>query len=102
MNITDKKKIIIKGVTEEGKPLRPSDWADRLSGQLSEFKGHRIRYDERLRPMTNQEGDRCLLVDTSLAYSNPELYKSILKFAEENKLPLCQPLENNNDENKAG
>ena len=34
------KKIIIEGVTTEGKKFRPSDWAERMSGSLSTFKNH--------------------------------------------------------------
>ena len=38
------KKIIIEGVTTQGKEFRPSDWAERMSGALASFKNSRIHY----------------------------------------------------------
>lgn len=82
------KKIIIEGVTEEGKTFRPSDWAERVSGQLSTFKNHRIYYSPMLRPSYNK-GNRCVVLDPALKDTNPELYKHILDFAIANKLKIC-------------
>ncbi|MGE4349215.1 MAG: DUF3579 domain-containing protein [Candidatus Berkiella sp.] len=82
------KKIIIEGVTEEGKTFRPSDWAERVSGQLSTFKNHRIYYSPMLRP-SYSKGNRCVVLDPALKDTNPELYKHILDFAIANKLKIC-------------
>ncbi|MDU4299570.1 MAG: DUF3579 domain-containing protein, partial [Eikenella corrodens] len=39
--------IVIYGATADGKPFRPSDWAERLCGLLSSFgKEHRLCYHE--------------------------------------------------------
>src|SRR5579871_2818763 len=85
----DKKpKIIIEGVTEEGKAFRPSDWAERVSGHLSTFKNHRIYYSPMLRP-TFQGGNRCVLLDPTLRETNPALYQHIMDFAKANKLKIC-------------
>ncbi len=83
------KKIVIEGVTGEGKKFRPSDWAERMSGKLATFSNHRIRYSPMLQPSMNKDGLKCVLLDTSLKESNPELYQSIMEFAETNDLKIC-------------
>lgn len=89
-------KIIIEGVTESGEEFRPSDWAERMSGELSTFKKHRIHYSPLLQP-SMRNGSRCVMLDPQLKESNPELYESILNFARENKLRICNDDENNNE-----
>ena len=81
------KKIIIEGVTEEGKQFRPSDWAERMSGSLCTFRNHRIVYSPLLQPMV-KGGNKCVLLDPALKETNPELYESILEFAHTNKLKV--------------
>ena len=81
-------KIIIEGVTEEGKTFRPSDWAERVSGNLSTFKNHRIYYSPLLRP-SYKDGNRCVILDPALKETNPKLYEYILNFAKANKLKIC-------------
>ena len=82
-------KIIIEGVTEEGEKFRPSDWAERMSGQLSTFRKHRIKYSPLLQP-SMKDGHKCVILDPNLKESNPELYDSILKFAKSNNLKICK------------
>lgn len=82
-------KIIIEGITEKGDAFRPSDWAERMSGQLSTFRKHRIKYSPLLQP-SMKNGHKCVIVDSNLKESNPELYASILKFAKSNNLKICQ------------
>ena len=97
--MTDEKKpskIIIEGVTEEGETFRPSDWAERVSGNLSTFKNHRIYYSPLLRP-SYRGGNRCVVLDEKLKETNPELYKHILDFAKQNKLKICGEDEENNE-----
>ncbi|MGA2655308.1 MAG: DUF3579 domain-containing protein, partial [Gammaproteobacteria bacterium] len=48
--MSDKHNIIIEGITTEGNEFRPSDWAERISGQLATFKGHRVVYSPLLTP----------------------------------------------------
>lgn len=81
-------KIVIEGVTKDGEPFRPSDWAERMSGALSTFKNHRIFYSPLLRPSMQNE-HKCLVLDKSLKDSNPELYEHILEFAHKNRLKIC-------------
>ena len=84
-----KKKIIIEGVTESGERFRPSDWAQRISGNLSKIRKHRMVYSPLLQPSV-REGNQCVLLDPKLKHSNPELYDSILAFARNNRLKICQ------------
>lgn len=92
-----KAKIIIKGITQDGKKFRPSDWAERVTGNLSTFKNHRIYYSPLLRP-SYQDGSRCVIIDPKLQEVHPELFQQILDFARENRLTICE--ENNNHQDK--
>ena len=84
-----KKKIVIEGITDKGQTFRPSDWAERMSGRLATFRNRRIKYSPLLQPSMNEEGYKCVLLDPALKKSNPVLYDSILAFARENKLKIC-------------
>lgn len=87
--MNDKNKtIVIEGVTDSGETFRPSDWAERMSGQLSTFKKRRIHYSPLLQPSI-KDGRKCVLLDQKLKDSNPGLYQSILDFAKKNKLKIC-------------
>lgn len=90
MSNPDKKKIVIEGITDQGKVFRPSDWAERMSGTLASFKNRRIQYSPLLQPTVNQEGYKCVVLDPKLKESSPELYQSILEFAKSNHLNICQ------------
>ena len=90
-------KIIIQGVTEDGQKFRPSDWAERMSGQLSTMKKRRIQYSPLLQPSV-QDGHKCVVLDPKLKDSNPELYDSILEFAKNNNLQICK---DNSDKGEA-
>lgn len=83
------KRIVIEGVTESGEKFRPSDWAERMSGSLSTIKNHRIVYSPLLQPAI-KGGLKCILLDPALKESNPSLYESILTFANNNKLKICE------------
>ncbi len=82
-------KILIEGVTQEGKKFRPSDWAERMSGKLATFKNSRIKYSPMLQPSVNKKGNQCVILDPSLKQTNPDLYESILNFAQHNQLNIC-------------
>lgn len=82
------KKIRIEGVTQDGERFRPSDWAERMSGSLATFKNHRISYSPMLQPAM-KDGNKCVLLDPALKASNPALYNSILEFAQNNNLKIC-------------
>ena len=86
--MTNKKtKIVIEGVTDEGKRFRPGDWAERMSGSLSTFRNRRIIYSPLLQPAA-RNGNKCVIVDQELKDTHPALYKQILEFAENNHLKV--------------
>ena len=88
------KKIIIEGVTDSGETFRPSDWAERMSGKLSTFRKRRIHYSPLLQPSV-KNGHKCVVLDPNLKESNPELYQSILDFAQTNQLKICKEDDSN-------
>ena len=84
----DSRKIIIEGVTEDGRPFRPSDWIERISGSLSTFgNDRRIRYSHYVQPEMI-DGKKCLVVDPELAELNPGAFKFLIDFAKGNKLRI--------------
>jgi hypothetical protein len=83
----DSTKIIIEGITDEGKKFHPADWAERVSGSLSTFRSRRIIYSPLLQPAV-KDGNKCIIVDDELKNIHPELYKEILDFAESNHLKI--------------
>ena len=83
------KKIVIEGVTNQGKTFRPSDWAERVGGALASFKDSRVHYSPLLQPSVNTDGYKCLLLDPKLKETSPLVYQSILSFAKENNLKIC-------------
>jgi len=89
MTEPEDKKIVIEGVTSQGKTFRPSDWAERMSGTMATFKNSRIHYSPLLQPSMNHEGYKCVLLDPKLKESSPQVYQAILEFAKANKLKIC-------------
>lgn len=91
-----KSTIIIEGITDTGEVFRPSDWAERVSGNLSTFRNHRIYYSPLLKPLVKNE-QKCVVLDKSLKITHPALYEQIMEFARTNKLRICG--EEDNEEN---
>jgi hypothetical protein len=83
-------KILIEGITPNGQSFRPSDWAERMSGNLSTFKKQRIHYSPLLYPIRQQDCS-CLLVAPSLEETHPELFAQIMDFARLNQLRVTLP-----------
>jgi hypothetical protein len=78
--------FIIQGTTLDGKPFRPSDWAERLCGVMSAFGGdHRMQYSPFVHPVT-ASGVRCVVVDVRLEEIEPMAYRFLMGFAKENEL----------------
>lgn len=78
--------FVIKGVTHEGKPFRPSDWAERLCGVMSAFGSDgRMQYSPYVQPIT-AGGIRCVVVDKRLRDIEPMAYNFLLNFARDNEL----------------
>ena len=78
--------FVILGVTLDGRPFRPSDWAERLCGVMSAFGGdHRMQYSPFVHPVTSN-GIRCVVVDIRLEQVEPMAYRFLLGFAKDNEL----------------
>jgi len=81
-------KIVIVGLTADGQPFRPSDWAERMCGGIATFNKNRILYSPLLTP-TVKNGNQCIVVDTALDEKNHALFTDIMNFARQNKLTIC-------------
>jgi hypothetical protein len=80
--------FVIQGVTLDGKPFRPSDWAERLCGVMSAFGcDHRMAYSPFVHPIT-ANGVRCVVVDVRLETIEPMAYRFLLSFAKDNELQV--------------
>lgn len=77
---------VIRGVTEEGKKLRPSDWIERISSTLASFgNDQRLQYSNSVAPCMI-DGEKCLVVARNLNNINPDAYDFIMGFAKSNQL----------------
>jgi hypothetical protein len=84
-------RIVIQGVTPNGRAFRPSDWADRLCGIMSSFGGDRqMRYSPFVRPFM-LDGVTCVVVEPSLREAEPRAYRFLLDFANDNDLVVIDP-----------
>ena len=80
--------FVIRGVTLEGKPFRPSDWAERLCGVMAAFgNDHRMQYSPFVHPVT-VNGVRCVVVDKRLEALEPMAYRFLMSFARDNELQV--------------
>jgi hypothetical protein len=78
--------FVIVGITADGKPFRPGDWAERLCGVMSAFGGdHRMQYSPFVHPIS-ANGVRCVVVDRRLESIEPMAYRFLLNFAKDNEL----------------
>ncbi len=82
--------VIILGVTRNGRPFRPSDWAERLAGVASCVGcDHRLNFSDKVRPVT-RDGIRCVVVHRDLEREDARLYRFLMDFARQNELSLCE------------
>lgn len=90
MKVLDAQKRLI---CEADIQLRPSDWAVRLASLGSSFgRDRRLRFSPYLRPVSH-DGRRCLCLYPEMEREQPGLLKSILHFAEQNRLQLIETAE---------
>lgn len=86
--MSSEEKWIIRGVTEEGKKLRPSDWIERISSTLASFgTDQRLQYSNAVAPCMI-DGEKCLVVARNLNQINPEAYDFVMGFAKSNQLSI--------------
>lgn len=85
---TSNRKIIIKGVTEDGRRFRPSDWAQRLATAVGSLgTDRRIRFHPQV-SIGAVNGVTCVMVDAALEEEDPQLYGFLLNFGRSNHLQI--------------
>src|SRR5690606_32785556 len=92
MSMKEQRQLVIHGLTEEGQRFRPSDWAERLAGVMSQFRpdgsvGGHLTYSPYVVPRLI-DGVRCVVVDARLRELEPLAWKFVVGFALDNKLQL--------------
>lgn len=83
------KRFIIKGITEQGDKFRPSDWAERMCGNLCTFRNRRMIYSPLLRPAVI-DGYKCVIINHTLSETHPSLFQQLIEFAKKNKLEISE------------
>lgn len=80
--------IVIKGVTNQGRTFRPSDWAQRLATAVGTLGAdRRILFHPRVR-VARREGLNCVVVDARLQDEDALLFDFLLGFAISNDLQV--------------
>jgi len=80
--------FVIVGLTVDGERFRPSDWAERLCGVMSQFGAdQRMRYSPYVQPL-NIQGVKCVVVDVRLRSLEPLAYQFLQNFAKDNDLQI--------------
>ena len=89
------KEIFIQGLTLDGKTFRPSDWADRLAGVMSQFRpggpqpGSHLSYSPWCVPNVIN-GVKCVVVHRDLRHAEPMAWDFVLNFARDNNLQVAE------------
>ena len=89
------KEVFIQGVTSDGRPFRPSDWAERLAGVMSSFRpggaapGSHLSYSPWCVP-TSIAGTKCVIVNTDLREHNVMAWDFVMNFARDNGLQIVE------------
>ncbi len=87
------KEVFIQGVTSQGKTFRPSDWAERLAGVMSQFRpggvqpGSHLSYSPWCVP-TVIGGTKCVVVNFELRDCEPMAWDFVMNFARDNDLQV--------------
>jgi len=86
-------KVIVKGVTRDGRKFRPSDWAQRLTTAVASYnpgkRSRRARFHPRVR-MATIDGVNCVVIDEELKTEDPMLFEFLLNFGEGNNLEIIE------------
>ena len=87
--------VIIQGITRGGHKFRPSDWAERLAGVMSQFRpsvaggkpGRYLGYSPWCVP-TVIDGVKSVVVNTALREHEPMAWDFVMNFAHDNDLQV--------------
>lgn len=96
-NTSSSSQVFIQGITSTGRVFRPSDWAERLAGVMSQFRpagsaaraGAHLRYSPWCVP-TAMDGVKCVVVHTALRDHEPMAWDFVMNFARDNDLQVVQ------------
>lgn len=91
------REIFIQGITSQGRPFRPSDWAERLAGAMSSFrpggaamgKMAHIGYSPYCVP-TSMGNLKCVVVNEALRDIEPMAWDFVMNFARDNDLQVVE------------
>lgn len=91
------KQFLIQGVTHDGKVFRPSDWAERLCGVMSQFRppgqrlvaGAPLAFSPYVHPVM-VGAVKCVAVDARLEDLEPMAMEFVQNFARDNDLPFVE------------
>ena len=89
------KEVFIQGITQDGKPFRPRDWAERLAGVMSQFRpggaspGSHLSYSPWCIP-TTLAGVKCVIVNRELRDDNVMAWDFVMNFARDNDLQVAE------------
>ena len=92
---TSAKEVFIQGVTENGRASRPSDWAERLAGVLSQFRpggaqpGSHLSYSPWCVP-TTMNGIKVVILHSDLREYDVMAWDFALNFARDNGLQVVE------------
>ena len=87
------KTVTILGLTQNGRPFRPSDWAERLAGVMSQFRpggpqpGSHMSYSPWCVP-TSVDGVRSVVINSELREYDVMAWDFCLNFARDNGLQV--------------
>ena len=89
------KEVFIQGITEDGKTFRPSDWAERLAGVMSQFRpggaipGSHLSYSPWCIP-TTMGNVKCVVVHHDLRDYDVMAWDFVMNFARDNHLQVAE------------
>jgi hypothetical protein len=95
MTFNAAKEIFIQGITKDGKTFRPTDWAERLAGVMSQFRpggaqpGSHLSYSPWCVP-TIVGGVKCVVVNSDLRGAEPMAWDFVINFAKDNNLQVAE------------
>lgn len=95
MATTPSKELYILGITRQGRTFRPSDWAERLAGVMSQFRpggatrGSHLGYSPWCVP-TSIGPVKCVIVHSDLRDFDVMAWDFCLNFARDNDLQVSE------------
>jgi len=89
------KEVFIMGITQNGRTFRPSDWAERLAGVMSQFRpggnqpGSHLSYSPWCVP-TMMGQVKVVVVHHDLREHEPMAWDFVMNFAKDNDLQVAE------------